>query len=68
MIGSNRISVVLVSTDLERSRRFYEDNVGLATSPETITNHLVFDCGNGTTLLVYGRPKGNAAGWGTACT
>ena len=30
-------------------------------SPETIKNHLVFDCGSGTTLLIYGRGSGNKA-------
>src|SRR5215831_15490476 len=61
MIGDNRISAVLVSTDLERSRDFYENTVGLTLSPETIKNHLLFDTGNGTSLLVYGRPSANAA-------
>ncbi len=61
MVGTNRISAVLVSTDLERSQAFYEDKVGLTLSPETIKNHLVFDCGHGTTLLIYGRPAGNLA-------
>jgi catechol 2,3-dioxygenase-like lactoylglutathione lyase family enzyme len=61
MIGSGRISAVLCSSDLERSREFYEGKVGLTLSPETIPNHLLFDCGNGTTLLVYGRPAPNAA-------
>src|SRR5579862_7231211 len=61
MVGDNRISAVLVSTDLDRSRDFYENKVGLKLSPETIPNHLLFDCGNGTTLLVYGRPSPNAA-------
>ena len=61
MVGDNRISAVLVSTDLDRSRQFYEEKVGLRLSPETITNHLVFECGNGTTLLIYGRANGNMA-------
>jgi len=61
MVGDNRVSAVLVSTDLERSQDFYENKVGLTLSPETIKNHLLFDCGNGTTLLVYGRPSANAA-------
>ena len=43
MLGSNRISAVLVSTDLDRSQAFYQDKVGLTLSPETIKNHLVFD-------------------------
>ena len=48
MLSNNRISAVLVSTDLERSQRFYEAKVGLTLAPGTIKNHLVFDCGGGT--------------------
>src|SRR5437763_13583565 len=61
MLANNRISAVLVSTDLDRSRQFFEDKVGLDLSPETIKNHLVFECGDGTSLLIYGRPSGNKA-------
>jgi catechol 2,3-dioxygenase-like lactoylglutathione lyase family enzyme len=61
VIGEGRISAVLCSTDLDRSREFYEKKLGLALSPETIPNHLLFDCGDGTTLLVYGRPAPNKA-------
>ena len=56
-----RASAVICSTDLERSEAFYERQVGLTLSPETIKNHLLFDCGDGTTLLVYGRPAENKA-------
>ncbi len=61
MFTNNRVSAVLVSTDLEASRAFYEQKVGLTLSAGTIPNHLLFDCGDGTTLLVYGRGKGNLA-------
>jgi catechol 2,3-dioxygenase-like lactoylglutathione lyase family enzyme len=61
MLSSNRISAVVVSTDLERSQEFYEKTLGLTLSPETIKNHLVFAGADGTTLLVYGRPAGNKA-------
>jgi len=61
MVRDNKISAVLVSTDLERAQHFYEDKVGLALSEETIKNHLVFECGGGTSLLIYGRPSGNRA-------
>ena len=30
-------------------------------SSDTIKNHLVFECGDGTTLLIYGRGSGNRA-------
>jgi catechol 2,3-dioxygenase-like lactoylglutathione lyase family enzyme len=59
MFNNNRISAVLVSTDLEASQRFYEDKIGMTRSPETIPNHLVFEAGDGTTLLIYGRPNPN---------
>ena len=58
---ARRISAVLCSTDLERSQAFYEEVVGLTLSADTIPNHLLFECGDGTTLLVYGRPGPNAA-------
>ena len=61
MLVDNRISAVLVSTDLDNSRSFYENKVGLTLSPETIKNHLVFNCGGGTSLLIYGRGTGNTA-------
>jgi catechol 2,3-dioxygenase-like lactoylglutathione lyase family enzyme len=61
VFGDNKISAVLVSTDLEASQDFYQNKVGLTLSPETIKNHLVFDCGNGTSLLIYGRGSGNTA-------
>jgi len=61
MVSNNRLSAVLVSTDLDRCQKFYEDKVGLTLSPETIKNHLLFEAGDGTTLLVYGRPSANLA-------
>jgi catechol 2,3-dioxygenase-like lactoylglutathione lyase family enzyme len=61
MLNNNRISAVLVSTDLEASQQFYEDKIGMTLSPETIPNHLLFDAGQGTTLLIYGRPNPNLA-------
>ncbi len=59
-MGAHRISAVLCSGDLARSQEFYERVVGLTLSAETIPNHLLFECGDGT-LLVYGRPAPNAA-------
>ncbi len=61
MIAQNKISAVMGSTDLERSRAFYEHKVGLTVSGESVPNHLLFECGGGTTLLVYGRPSPNLA-------
>jgi predicted enzyme related to lactoylglutathione lyase len=60
-MANHKISAVLCSTDLERTQEFFEQKVGLTLSPETIKNHLVFECGEGTTLLIYGRPSPNKA-------
>ena len=57
----DRASAVVCSTDLARSQDFYENRVGLQVSPETIPNHLLFETGDGTSLLVYGRPSPNQA-------
>jgi predicted enzyme related to lactoylglutathione lyase len=59
-VGAHRISAVICSGDLARSQEFYEHVVGLSMSAETISNHLLFECGDGT-LLVYGRPAPNTA-------
>jgi catechol 2,3-dioxygenase-like lactoylglutathione lyase family enzyme len=61
VVAGNRVSAVICSTDLDKAREFYETKVGLKLSPETIKNHLLFECGDGTTLLVYGRPAPNMA-------
>jgi catechol 2,3-dioxygenase-like lactoylglutathione lyase family enzyme len=58
---ARRISAVLCSGDLGQSQMFYEQVVGLTLSADTIPNHLLFECGDGTTLLVYGRPAANRA-------
>lgn len=36
MFGDNKISAVLVSTDLEVSQDFYKNRVGLTLSPDTV--------------------------------
>ena len=61
MMLNHRVSAVLCSADLERSQNFYEKKVGLTLSPETIKNHLLFECANGTSILVYGRGAPNKA-------
>lgn len=61
VLSRNRVSAVLCSSDLERSREFYEQRLGMTLSPETIPNHLLFEGADGTTVLVYGRPSPNQA-------
>jgi catechol 2,3-dioxygenase-like lactoylglutathione lyase family enzyme len=61
MVPRTKVSAVLVSTDLGKSQQFYEKKLGLKLSPETIKNHLLFESGEGTTILIYGRPTANKA-------
>jgi|SRR5450755_3612742 catechol 2,3-dioxygenase-like lactoylglutathione lyase family enzyme len=61
MLTNHRISAVLISGDLDKSRDFYENKLGLSLSPETIKNHLLYEVANGMTLLIYGRGGGNKA-------
>jgi len=61
MVGDNPVSAVLISADLDACRDFYENKLGLELSPRTIKNHLLFECGDSTTLLIYFRPGNNNA-------
>jgi catechol 2,3-dioxygenase-like lactoylglutathione lyase family enzyme len=61
MLGNRRISAVLCAADIGRSQAFYEQQLGLKLAAETIKNHLVFECGDGTTLLIYARPSPSKA-------
>lgn len=61
MVGDNPVSAVLISADLDSCRDFYENKLGLELSPRTIKNHLLFECGDGTTLLIYFRHGDNNA-------
>jgi hypothetical protein len=59
------VSAVLGSGDLGQSQTFYEQVVGLTLSADTIPNHLLFDCGDGTcirtTCTEQGRSHAGAA-------
>ena len=56
MVPDNPVSAVLISADLDSCRDFYENKLGLELSPRTIKNHLLFECGDGMTLLIYFGP------------
>jgi predicted enzyme related to lactoylglutathione lyase len=61
MLSRSRVSAVVCSSDLERSRDFYEKRLGFVLSPKAIKNHLVYEFGNGESLVIYGRPSPNKA-------
>jgi len=59
VLGEHPINVVLLATDLDATRDFYRDRVGLeilSDSPEAVT----FQCGRGTQLAVTKSTVGTA--------
>jgi len=61
MVIGHKISAVLVSSDLEKTKDFYEKKLGLTLSKKTIKNHLVYEFQNGESIVIYGRPSPNKA-------
>lgn len=59
MLGDHPIEVVLLATDLEASRDFYRDKVGLEIISEG-TSAVTFRCGGGTRLALSKSTVGTA--------
>ena len=51
MLGDSRVHPVLLSTDLEETRQFYHDKLGLEILDEN-AHAIEFRCGGGTKLVV----------------
>jgi catechol 2,3-dioxygenase-like lactoylglutathione lyase family enzyme len=50
------VTAVVATTDIERARGFYGETLGLRPSPTPAPGPVVlYQCGGGTTLLVYER-------------
>jgi len=59
MLGDFPIDVVLLATDLDASRDFYRDKVGLQIVTEN-PNAVTFKCGNGSQLAISKSSVGTA--------
>jgi len=59
MLGDHPIDVVLLATDLDASRDFYRDKVGLQIVTEN-PNAVTFKCGNGSRLAISKSSVGTA--------
>ena len=59
MLGDYPIDVVLLATDLDASRDFYRDKVGLQIVTEN-PNAVTFKCGNGSRLAISKSSVGTA--------
>lgn len=59
MLGHHPIQVVLLATDLQASKDFYSQNVGLTIVSEN-DNAVTFQCGGDTRLTVSASTTGTA--------
>jgi catechol 2,3-dioxygenase-like lactoylglutathione lyase family enzyme len=60
MLSGNQITVMLPVKDLERARRFYERQLGLARGQPKPDGKYVYRCG-GTEIALFPRPGGTRA-------
>jgi catechol 2,3-dioxygenase-like lactoylglutathione lyase family enzyme len=62
MLGVTRVDATVPTTDLDRARDFYGGTLGLRPSERpTVGREAVYECGEGTRLLVYERPSAGTA-------
>jgi catechol 2,3-dioxygenase-like lactoylglutathione lyase family enzyme len=52
MLGDHPVFPILLSTDLDASRTFYRDVLGLEIAREDEDDRIVFRCGAGTQIVV----------------
>jgi catechol 2,3-dioxygenase-like lactoylglutathione lyase family enzyme len=68
-LRDSRVDAVMAVSDLDRARRFYEDQLGLAPGEEDPGDGVRYECGEGTRIFVYaspenaGRSTATLAGW-----
>jgi catechol 2,3-dioxygenase-like lactoylglutathione lyase family enzyme len=62
MLGDARIDATIPTTDLDRAREFYGGTLGLLPSDRPARGReLMYECGGGTSLIVYERPSAGTA-------
>ena len=67
-LNDHRVEAALAVSDLQRARRFYEDQLGLVPG-ETEEQGVRYPCAQGTGIFVYlsaenaGRSPATSAGW-----
>jgi catechol 2,3-dioxygenase-like lactoylglutathione lyase family enzyme len=68
-LSDSRVEAAMAVSDLDRARRFYEDQLGLAPSEEEEGEGVRYPCADGTGIFVYrspenaGRSSATLAGW-----
>ena len=62
MLSDHPVFPILLSTDLDASRRFYHDVLGLEIAREDHGERIIFRCGGGTQLILSHSTVGMKAG------
>ena len=55
MLTSAPVSASLPVVDLERAKKFYQDTLSLKLAEEKANEFAMFECGNGTNLVLFPR-------------
>ena len=68
MLKDSATMAVLPAKDINRARDFYRDKLGMEPSDSMEDDSLVYNCGKGTSFLVYqtdnaGSAKNTQMGW-----
>ena len=62
MLGDARVDATIPTVDLDRAREFYGATLGLRPSDRALRGReVVYECGDGTGLLVYERKRAGTA-------
>ena len=61
MLKDSRVAAILPAEDLERAKAFYREKLGLPAPDLVAPRTVAFECGSGTTLIVYEREGGTKA-------
>lgn len=55
-LSESRVGATIAVSDMQQAREFYEGKLGLSPGPMNEDAGVVYECGDGTTLLVYLSP------------
>jgi catechol 2,3-dioxygenase-like lactoylglutathione lyase family enzyme len=56
-LADNRVGATIAVSDMQQAREFYEGKLGLSPGPMNEEAGVVYECGEGTSLLVYHSPE-----------
>jgi catechol 2,3-dioxygenase-like lactoylglutathione lyase family enzyme len=67
-LSDHRVGATIAVSEMERAREFYEGRLGLSPGPMNEPEGAIYECGGGTTLLVYrsehaGKATATVATW-----